>query len=63
MQSQRFLTETEVAEDLKKKRGTLANWRCQGKGPAYVKVGRSVMYPEPDYNKWKARLRRRAGKQ
>ena len=23
---------------------TLANWRCQGRGPAYVKSGRKVLY-------------------
>ena len=27
--------------------GTLANWRTekQGRGPAYIKVGRSILYP------------------
>lgn len=25
--------------------GTLSNWRAQGKGPAYLKFGRSVRYP------------------
>lgn len=26
-------------------RGTLANWRVQGKGPSFVKVGKAVLYP------------------
>lgn len=26
--------------------GTLTNWRCLRKGPAYIKLGRSVRYPE-----------------
>ena len=24
---------------------TLANWRSQGRGPCYIKVGRKVLYP------------------
>lgn len=24
---------------------TLANWRSQGRGPTYVKIGRKVLYP------------------
>lgn len=27
---------------------TLYNWRFQGKGPAYVKMGRKVVYREQD---------------
>lgn len=30
----------------------LANWRSQGKGPAYVKLGRKVMYRESDVLAW-----------
>jgi glucose/arabinose dehydrogenase len=25
--------------------GTLTNWRSAGLGPAYIKLGRSVLYP------------------
>lgn len=25
--------------------GTLSNWRSQGRGPAFVKFGRSIRYP------------------
>jgi hypothetical protein len=27
---------------------TLANWRCRGVGPAYLKIGRSVRYKEAE---------------
>lgn len=27
--------------------GTLSNWRSQGRGPSFVKFGRSVRYPLP----------------
>lgn len=26
-------------------RGTLANWRAKGRGPAFVKIGARVVYP------------------
>lgn len=35
----------EAAGTLKVKEGTLATWRSQGKGPPYVKSGRTVRYP------------------
>lgn len=25
---------------------TLARWRCEGKGPTYIKIGRSVFYTD-----------------
>jgi Helix-turn-helix domain len=31
---------------------TLAKWRTQGQGPAFVKVGRVVVYRGADINKW-----------
>ncbi len=31
---------------------TLANWRSQGKGPKYLKVGRHVRYRMPDLDAW-----------
>lgn len=34
-----------TAERLGLSQGTLRNWRCQGRGPAYVKVGSRVVYP------------------
>jgi predicted DNA-binding transcriptional regulator AlpA len=31
---------------------TLAQWRCQRKGPSFYKVGRSVKYRLPDIEEW-----------
>jgi predicted site-specific integrase-resolvase len=30
--------------------GTLANWRVQGKGPAFVKIGGKICYRDEDIN-------------
>lgn len=32
--------------------GTLANWRYQGRGPRFVKVGRHVRYRRSDVEAW-----------
>lgn len=32
--------------------GTLANWRYQGRGPAYVRLGRHVRYRTEDIARW-----------
>lgn len=32
--------------------GTLANWRVQGKGPAFVKLGSKVRYPVTQLEEW-----------
>ncbi len=37
-----------AAEKIGVKPETLATWRCQNRGPAYVKVGRKVRYFEVD---------------
>jgi hypothetical protein len=34
--------------------GTLANWRVQGKGPPYVKLGSKVLYPIDKLEAWEA---------
>ena len=31
---------------------TLAHWRCEGRGPAYVKIGARVAYRGADLNDW-----------
>ena len=36
---------------------TMAHWRCEGKGPAYIKVGPRVMYSGADLNRWLADCR------
>jgi hypothetical protein len=32
---------------------TLRNWRCQRKGPTYIKLGRCVRYLREDLDKFK----------
>ena len=31
---------------------TMAHWRCEGRGPAYVKIGLKVAYRGRDLNEW-----------
>lgn len=31
---------------------TLAEWRCKGRGPTFVKIGRRVFYRGQDLNDW-----------
>lgn len=31
---------------------TLANWRSNGFGPAYIKIGNRVLYPISDLEEW-----------
>jgi hypothetical protein len=33
--------------------GTLGNWRVAGKGPAFIKAGRKVVYDPADIEAWK----------
>ena len=39
-----LLSETEAATLLRQKPRTLTIWRSRGKGPNYIKLGRSVFY-------------------
>ena len=36
---------------------TLQNWRCKGKGPAYLKIGGHIMYREDDIEVYEAERR------
>jgi Helix-turn-helix domain len=47
-----LLADTEVAKILHQRTQTLAAWRSERKGPAYVKVGRRVFYRRLDITKW-----------
>lgn len=47
-----LFTEAELAEMLEVKAQTLATWRADGKGPDYVKVGKSVFYRLQDVSDW-----------
>lgn len=48
-----MLTPTETAEILGVPEGTLAQWRSQGRGPAYVKLeNRLIRYRQRDLEKY-----------
>jgi len=40
-----LMTTEEAAKALHVNKATLANWRVYGNGPKYAKIGRSVLYP------------------
>ena len=33
-------------------RGTLAQWRCHGRGPTYIRFGNRVLYLGASLNEW-----------
>jgi len=39
-----LISNAQAAQILNINPGTLASWRCLGRGPRYVKVGRAVFY-------------------
>jgi len=47
-----LLSPPEVSRYLGLPLGTLANWRYQGRGPAYLRVGRHVRYRAEDVATW-----------
>jgi hypothetical protein len=53
-----LLSDREAAEVLRQKRGTLATWRTTGRGPAFVKLGRQVLYRRSDLTTWIIQQRR-----
>lgn len=52
MQVRTYLNTTEVGDRLGLSVKTLANWRSAGIGPAYLKVGGRVLYPEDLLTEW-----------
>ena len=46
------LTNEETAALLGVRPQTLLTWRCQGRGPRYLKVGRRCYYRRPDVETW-----------
>jgi hypothetical protein len=52
-----LVPDTEVAKILHQRTQTLAAWRCEKKGPAYVKVGRRVFYRRSDISEWLGKQR------
>ena len=53
-ESRKFLTDEEVVERYRKSItvGTLRNWRSQRVGPAYIKIGKAVLYPTEQLELW-----------
>jgi predicted DNA-binding transcriptional regulator AlpA len=43
-----------IAKDLGITAGTLRTWRCQGKGPQYIKIGATVFYDRNVIDQWLA---------
>ena len=50
--NQTWKTPAEVAERLGVSPATLANWRSAGRGPAYLRIGGRVVYPEKAIEQW-----------
>lgn len=57
MTDQRYFTPEEVTERYRGtiSVGTLRNWRSMRIGPAFVKVGKSVLYPGTELEAWDRR--------
>ena len=49
-----LLTQQEAAAMLRLSERTLERWRVSGGGPAFTKLGRRVLYREPDLFYWVA---------
>ena len=49
-----LLDASETAKLLRQKPQTLATWRCENRGPEYVKIGRSVFYRRSAVSAWLA---------
>ena len=47
-----LMSPQELADDLGLSLATLADWRSQGRGPAYLKVGRKIWYPRNRVENW-----------
>lgn len=52
-----LLTPAQVGQYLGVPLGTLANWRYQGRGPAFIRFGRHVRYRATDIAVWVDRQR------
>ncbi|WP_130470964.1 helix-turn-helix domain-containing protein [Candidatus Magnetaquicoccus inordinatus] len=47
-----LISHSQAASQLGVSEITLSNWRVAKKGPAYIKVGRSVRYRQEDLDAW-----------
>jgi|LGOV01.1.fsa_nt_gb predicted DNA-binding transcriptional regulator AlpA len=51
---EKWFTTEELAKRYGAKPNTLAVWRCQGKGPRFIKIGKLVRYPDSEVRKYEA---------
>ena len=49
-----FLTLDEVVARYRNQisEGTLRNWRCKRIGPSFIKIGKAVLYPLDELERW-----------
>jgi len=54
MSEKKYLTAEEVSERYRGEIsvGTLRNWRAMRIGPAFVKIGKAVLYPVDELDAW-----------
>jgi hypothetical protein len=50
-----LLLPQEAADQLRMKKQTLANWRCQGGGPDFIRAGSKIFYPIEKIKEYLAR--------
>jgi hypothetical protein len=55
-----LVTTAEAAEEIRLKKHTLENMRCQGMGPIFLKLGGRVFYHRADLKQWLEQARRRS---
>lgn len=47
-----YLTPVELAGQISVSTKTLYRWRCEGGGPRFIKIGKSVRYPFKELDAW-----------
>ncbi|RZN26324.1 helix-turn-helix domain-containing protein [Bradyrhizobium sp. Leo121] len=57
MSDRMFLTLNEVIERYRGQvsEGTLRNWRSMRVGPSFLKIGKTVLYPLEELDRWESR--------
>jgi hypothetical protein len=57
MSAPMFLTLNEVVERYRGQisEGTLCNWRSMRIGPSFIKIGKAILYPLEDVDRWDRR--------
>ena len=48
----RYLTQSQLSEELQISERTLERMRCEGSGPMFKKAGRRVLYARADVDAW-----------